>query len=262
MVPTLVANAAINKTLRCAVDVDNTLLPILGGQTLGEQPPTANQETVNFFLITQSFPGEETPGQFTFGWGLIPGNPIEEYLINAGRDKTAITLDFRAPGVEKLTYDQTSDVTIGAVETAGGAKGLSEVTAGPMVASSPVPDWKIDDNLRVGNVLELTFKPTGEEQDLFVIAAIMYDAAGDNEKVYTRPLSSALQFTEILPIASYAGFKVFDPNVNYRVSGTGISFSTDSTGTVPIGQLVMTMDTEPLYQLIRSEDVNLAYRYA
>ena len=254
MVPTLVANAAINKTLRCAVVVDATLLPIIGGQTLGEQPPTANQESVNFFLITQSFPGEETPGQFTFGWGIIPGNPIEEYLINAGRDKTAITLDFRAPGVEKLSFGVAAPPTIAEAEAAGGAKGLSEITNIPAAAI-------LDDSFRVGNVIEMISKPTSEEQDLFVLAAIMYDAGGDNAKAYTRPVAADLQLGAVVSTTPYAGYKIFDPNINYRVSGTGISFSTDSTGTVPIGQLVMTMDTEPLYQLIRSEDVNLAYRY-
>ena len=83
-VPSLVANAAINKTLRCAVEVDGALWPIIGGQSLSETPGSANTETVNFFLIAQSFPGEDTPGQFQFSWGLTPGSHIDQVLIDAG----------------------------------------------------------------------------------------------------------------------------------------------------------------------------------
>ena len=260
-VPTLVANAAINKTLRCAVEVDGVLLPILGGQTLGEQPPTANQESVNFFLITQSFPGEETPGQFTFGWGLIPGNPIEEYLINAGRNKTAIALDFRAPGADKLRIASSVEPTIAA--TVPTATGVTKVLSELMMPGG-FTGWTIDDTIRVGNVLELIQgvgqNSTFKEVDLTVIAAIAYDSDGDNEKLYVKGRASELMMNAA-NLGFWGGFNVYDPNVRYRVSGTGISFSTDSTGTVPIGQLVMTMDTEPIYELIRADQVNLAYQY-
>ena len=272
-IPDVIANAAINKTLRSAVEVDGALWPILGGQSLSETPGSANVETVQFFLIAESYPGEEQPGQFQFGWRLTPGSPIDQAVIDAGRNKTAITLDFRNPGDDKLTFAAAIMFNIKAKGAAGDAKGLSELEAGLAGGAADAadrPSWVVGDTIRVGHVIQMVTKPAAGD-DLIVIAAIKYDsaqvAADDDDKDRTLKMfvkgrdapvaSSAL----IPPGGNYQGFQVFDPNVRYRVSGTGISFSTDTTGPAAIGQLTMTMDKEPLFELIRSEDVDKAYQY-
>ena len=259
-VPALIADAAINKTLRSAVDVGGAIWPILGGQSLSETPGSANIETVNFFLVARSYPGEEQPGQFQFNWGLTPGSPIDQVLIDAGRNKTSVKLDFRAPGAVTLDPVDTARFRITVKEADGNAKkGLSELLAGSAIdPGDPTmqlhdPGWLIDDNIRVGSVIELAAAPNDKSEDLICVAAIMYDADGANPKMFVKGRD-----------AEYIGpanFKVFDPNINYVVSGTGISFSTDTTGPAPIGQLTMTMDQEPLFELIRSSDVDRAYQY-
>ena len=133
--------------------------------------------------------------------------------------------------------------------------------AGPAIGITvTVPTWTPDDNIRVGNVLELVGPPAAadafKDLDLTVVAAIMFNASGAIPKMYTKGRDADLA----LPVTE--AFKVYDPNVNYVVEGDGLSFTTDSSGAVPIGSLTMTVDKEPLYELIRSSEVNKAYQYA
>ena len=271
-VPAQIAAAAINKTLRCAVEVEaGVLWPVIGGQSLSETPGSANIETTQFFLSKIDFPGEEQPGQFQFNWGIIPDSPIDQLLIDAGRNKTTVSLDFRAPGGGARTWESAFILQIGVKETAGDAKGMSEIVAGGGSPSSTNTPWavgELGDNglVKMGQVIQATTKPSSADDDLFVVEAIKYSSAQKDEfeadanksaaaatrKAFTRGVDTAV---------SISGFTLSDPNVRYRVSGTGVSFANDSSGAVPIGQLTMTVDAEPVYELIRSEEVDLAYQY-
>ena len=273
-VPERIAAAAINKTLRCAVEADGALWPIAGGQSLSETPGSANIESTQLFLIRLDFPGEEQAGQFQFNWGLMPGSRIDQMLIDAGRNKTKVALDFRAPGALKIDGDSaTTRFTIDAMKSTGHAKGLSEIWDGDAASSSAATangsGWAIDDTIRVGNVIELvgvtlTGSVVKGADQLIVIAAIKRDSDGDNPQLYVKgradkKISSGLVRPQGI---DYTGYRVYDPNVRYRVSGTGVSFATDSSGAVPIGQLTMTVDAEPVYELILAGDVDRAYQYA
>ena len=274
-VPELISLGAINKTLRCAVENKGKLLPILGGQSLGETPSSSNVETANFFLFSEEYPGDDTPGQFQFGWRLMPGNPIDQMLIDAGRKRTDISLDFRNPG-SQILGDYASGVVASIAITAasGGAKTLSEVTIaglsvdidddGEFERTTRIVNAADNDAMYVGSVIELKVKPTAAADDLFPIAAIMTNSSGASGKIYTRGVGAAAKVLSALArpgSQAYSGFQIRDPSVVYKVKGTGLSFTTDSSGPVAIGTLTMTVDTEPKYELIRHDQVDLAYQY-
>lgn len=267
-VPEQVAKASINKTLRASVEVNSQLWPIIGANELAETPASSAIESVPLFLLTESYPGDDTPGQFQFGWRQTPGSAIDEYLISVGEDKKAVTLDFRVPGEVSYTPSapSTDKFSIKAASSAGdSSKGLSEIVGGNNAGSAAsgvtVPGWTIDDNIRVGSVLQLDGKPAGTNEhgldangrkaDLHVVAAILFTGA-------TKRL-----FTKGRPVLNEQGpFKVYDPNTVYRVTGTGVSFANDTAGTVAIGRLVMTMDSVPTFDVIRADQVDKAYSVA
>ena len=257
-VPDLIARAAINRTLRCAVEHDGGLWPILGGSELGEQPASSALETVQFFLIAESYPGDETPGQFTFGWRQTPGSAIDDVLIAAGRDKTAITLDLGPGALTHTPADAANGrFTVAEAEDMNSEQGLSQITTSPTGTSAGWDADDIDNNIRVGSVFELNATPADYvvgETDLFVVAAILAsDSTGAGQRIYTTGRDMAL--------SDQGPFTVRDPSTRLRVAGTGISFANDTSGPAAIGRLTMTMDQQPQFTPIPNGIVDDAYTY-